>query len=186
MKISTGKGDIGSTSLLFGERIHKTSEYVCACGAVDELNALLGMVRAREEASPEMRELIFQVQKRLSCLMTELMVLPSEWNSPKKRTLSQISQEDISFLDSSIESYESSLPIFKEWLIPGDNELEAVLNFARTVCRRAERELWFLAKEFENTPAQSQFNRLPVYLNRLSDLLWLMTLSARIVFTKQE
>ncbi len=173
MSITSKTGDNGTTGLLFGRRVSKTDERIFACGAVDELSAVLGMARAQMAEFPEFAETLFTVQKHLVKLMSKVMVLPSDCERFKSSGFEEISQEDIDWIEQRIHTLESRIPPVLEWVIPGDDQLAATLHFARTVCRRAERGLWMVIKSDE-VDDSLELHRDAVYLNRLSDLMWIL------------
>ncbi|MCK9315124.1 MAG: cob(I)yrinic acid a,c-diamide adenosyltransferase [Verrucomicrobia bacterium] len=173
MSITSKTGDNGTTGLLFGRRISKTDDRIFACGAVDELSAALGMARTQMSELPESAETLFTIQKHLIKLMSKVMVLPSDCEMFKSSGFKEISQQDIDWIEEKIHTLESRIPPVQEWVIPGDDQLTATLHFARTVCRRAERGLWMVLKSDE-VDDSLELQRDAVYLNRLSDLLWIL------------
>ena len=167
MNISTKGGDKGETSLMFGRRVGKDCRRVCAYGALDELSAALGLARASCENS-QFAEDILNVQKDLIKLMTELATAAEDFNKLLEKNITLLGEEDLARVESQIDKLEECGSAPKEWRIPGANQSEAALNLARTICRRAEREIVALDAE-EPTP-----RKLPlVYLNRLADLIFL-------------
>ena len=166
MSISTRTGDGGSTALMYGKRVSKDHPRVDAYGSVDELNASLGL--ARSLAKKAEKELLEKIQKALVGLMGELAVAPEDLHRYESDGYARLREEDLALLDRKIEQMEKAAPKASGWSTPGGSA-GAALDLARTVCRRAEREVWRLEK------AQGNIRSLiPRYLNRLSDFLWLM------------
>ncbi len=156
-KIYTRTGDDGSTGLGDGSRVGKDSVRVSAYGTVDELNSALGLVLACE-IGDEVRETLTQIQHDLFDLGGELCI-------PGMET---VRDADIERLEQVLDRFNDGLPPLKEFILPGGGLAAAHCHLARTICRRAERELVTLARS-ENVRAQPQR-----YLNRLSDLLFVL------------
>jgi cob(I)alamin adenosyltransferase len=163
MKIYTRKGDGGETSLFGGQRIAKDALRIEAYGSVDELNSLLGVVRAMKPAG-EIDALVRQLQEELFVLGADLAT-PSNAQS---KNVPRIEQRHIDFLERQIDRMDAQLTPLTTFILPGGNPIGAQLHLARTVCRRAERLTVRLSKE-------EAVNALTiVYLNRLSDLLFVL------------
>ena len=167
MSIVTKTGDSGTTGLMFGRRVPKDHPRVEACGAVDELNAALGMVRATATADFVTRNLPV-IQKDLVVLMGELGVLPEDLPRYVKDGFSLVTPAMTATLDALVKEIESQNISFKGWATPGATKNSAALDVARTVCRRAERRVCALKES--GAPVNPE---IVIYLNRLSDLLWL-------------
>ena len=167
MSITTRTGDGGSTALMYGKRVSKDSPRVGAYGEVDELNSCLGLARA--QADKDRKGLLEVVQKALVGLMGELAVAPEDLKRYEADGYARIKEEDLARLDQEIERLEKKAPPAKGWSTPGGNLAGAALDLARAVCRRAERGVWQLEKKEGNVRTI-----IPKYLNRLSDLLWLL------------
>lgn len=168
MSICTKRGDEGQTDLMFGRRIHKTARRVEACGAADELNAVLGIVR-NSNVSDEMKLWVDEVQKRLVGLMGVIATHEEDHDKYAKAGYTGIEVEDVAWLEALITEAETEKGIkFKGWARPGEAGAMAgaYLDLARTVCRRAERSLWAVDDDFLSTAR--------LFLNRLSDSLWLV------------
>jgi len=157
-RIYTRTGDDGSTGLGDGSRVGKDSPRVSAYGTVDELNSAIGMVLAAEGVPDDVREVLTQVQHDLFDLGGELCI-------PGMET---VRDSDIARLESTLDKLNEPLPPLKEFILPGGGMAAACGHLARTVCRRAEREVVALAR-VEDIRAQPQR-----YLNRLSDLLFVI------------
>ena len=167
MSIATRTGDGGTTSLMYGKRVPKDSPRVEAYGEVDELNACLGMARAH--AGKEQKVLLEKIQKALVGLMGELAVATEDLARYEADGYARLKDEDLGLLDEEIVRLETGAPQPTGWSTPGGNLAGAALDLARAVCRRAERGVWQLEKKEGNVRTI-----IPRYLNRLSDLLWLL------------
>lgn len=168
MSIVTKKGDAGTTGLMFNRRVSKTHPRVAACGALDELNAALGLARATAN-SAFISTTVLPIQKTLVGLMGEVGTLLEDRERYEQGGYSRIQEKDVSSLEATVRLLESQSLNFQGWATPGGNVRAAMLDMARTVCRRAERAVCVLneADELKNP-------QILVFLNRLSDLLWLM------------
>ncbi|MGJ8697913.1 MAG: cob(I)yrinic acid a,c-diamide adenosyltransferase [Verrucomicrobiaceae bacterium] len=166
MSITTKRGDLGQTDLLFGGKAGKTDPQVEALGEVDELNAVLGLARVVMEG--EAAEAIDQIQKWLVTLMGELAMPEGKDEEYEKAGFGRIGEEEIGWVESLSEGIEGDRK-FKGWLRPGESggELAARLHVARTVARRAERGTWKVSEKVCS-------GEVRIFLNRLSDALWLM------------
>jgi cob(I)alamin adenosyltransferase len=177
MSIATKTGDNGTTGLMYNRRVSKTHPRVEACGAVDELNCALGLARATAQHD-FIRETILPVQKDLINLMGEIGTEVSDLERYRKDGFTFIAPEMTTRLDKVVKDIEAQNVSFKGWATPGANMNSAALDVARTVCRRAERAVCVLRESNELQNAE-----IGIYLNRLSDTLWLL---ARWVETNQE
>jgi len=168
VSIVTKRGDDGYSDLLFGKRISKTDPRLEAVGTLDELNAALGLARAAAPNSSA-DAIIDRLQEKLVGLMGELAVLPEDSERYAASDYPSICGQDVISLETEARSLEEEGLSFKGWARPGanGNVAGAQLDFARAVCRRAERRVLSLAGGVPN-PAISLF------LNRASDLLWLL------------
>ena len=168
MSIVTKTGDQGSTSLMYKRRVSKCHPRVEAYGAVDELNSALGLARA-SASQRFVGEVIEPIQKDLVILMGELATAVEDLPRYVKDGFSLVTPDLTSRLDSSVKTIEAQDISFKGWATPGANIASAALDVARTVCRRAERRVCALQESGQlNNP------EIIVFLNRLSDLLWLL------------
>lgn len=172
MSITTKRGDRGETDLMYGRRVAKSDFRIAAYGAVDELNAALGLGRAAAaQERPATGDAVAAIQKDLIALMGELATAPGDLDRYEKDGHPRITDSQVEALHDRLRTIEGRGLKFKGWAMPGagGSPLAAALDFARTVCRRAEREVVDLAESEED------FNEAIIrYLNRLSDLLWLM------------
>jgi cob(I)alamin adenosyltransferase len=168
MSIATKTGDEGETSLMYGRRVPKTDARVDAYGCVDELNAALGLARATAK-DPLLTERILAVQKELVVVMGELATAGEDLERYLKDGFQQTSSAMTDRLTTGVDDLEQKLGKFKHWSVPGKTMNSAALDLARTICRRAERRVAALME------ADANFNReILRYLNRLSDLCWLL------------
>ena len=164
MKIYTRTGDSGETSLFGGTRVRKDAPRVEAYGAVDELNAWLGLVRAHG-LDAHLDGVLVQIQRDLFALGAQLAD-PTDRLKPGQ-TKAIVNESDIERLEDTIDRFEASLPPLRKFILAGGSAAGATLHVARTVCRRAERAMVQLGEgAFENELLQ--------YVNRLSDLLFTM------------
>ena len=165
-KIYTRGGDRGETSLGDGSRASKLDPRIGAYGAVDELNSLLGVALAGH-LPDAIRAVLERVQNELFDVGADLSV-PWEGQDDKLRT----AQEQVDALEADCDTFNADLPELKSFVLPGGSETAARLHVARAVCRRAELAALSAAREVELDPL------VPVYLNRLSDLLFILARTA--------
>jgi len=175
VSIVTKTGDDGTTALMYGRRVPKNHPRVEAYGAVDELNAALGMARSTAQQDL-VRENLLRIQNDLVPLMGELATAPEDLPRFLKDGFTQLSAEKTAKLEELVRQVEPQISL-KHWAMPGDSIHGAALDMARTICRRAER----LICSLQQTGGVGN-NEIIVYLNRLADLLWLL---ARWVELKQ-
>ena len=178
-KVYTRTGDGGKTRLAGGQEVWKDSIRVEAYGTVDELNSMLGFIRALNEqsdATPDASNFIETTlkwtQNKLFDLGGILATAPGE-TFPSMPT---VSQGDVLHLEHLIDECQKDLEPLKEFILPGGGQMASLLHIARTICRRAERVCVTLSKEEEVSPDVVKF------LNRLSDALFVF---ARWVAKKQ-
>jgi cob(I)alamin adenosyltransferase len=157
-KIYTRTGDDGTTGLGDGSRVPKDSLRVEAYGTVDELNSTIGMVLACDGVDDAVRETLVQVQHELFDLGGELCI-PG---------MAMIEDADITRLEVSLDAFNEPLPPLKDFILPGGGMAASCCHLARTVCRRAEREVIALSRVEDIRPQAQR------YLNRLSDLLFVL------------
>ena len=159
-RICTRTGDNGSTGLGDGSRTDKDDPRIEAIGAIDELNSALGLLISHE-LPKEMQERVSEIQHRLFDIGGELCL-------PGQKGRHALGAEQIEALDAALYELNADLPPLREFILPGGCPAAAVCHLARTVCRRAERRVVSLAKSENLNPIHV------VYLNRLSDLLFVM------------
>ncbi len=161
--VYTRTGDQGLTGLLGGTRVAKDSKQVEAYGTVDELNAVLGVVKAMAP-SPEVGAVLTQLQE--SCYLINAEIASDEQG--KALLKHRIAEEDIAWIERQIDQFDKKLPKLTHFIVPATTPPAAFLNQARTLCRRAERRVLTLSREAEVS------KHLRVFLNRLSDFLFTM------------
>ncbi|HMF88427.1 MAG TPA: cob(I)yrinic acid a,c-diamide adenosyltransferase [Gemmatimonadaceae bacterium] len=172
MKIYTKTGDTGDTGLFGGGRVQKDDPRVEAYGDVDELNAFLGMARA-VEPMPRIDEVLVPMQRDLFSIGA-LLATPDLEKMHGHLTKASIDDRRIRDLEHAIDDCEKELEPLKAFVIPGGSGKGAALHVARTVCRRAERRVVHLQREVEIPQI------VVVYLNRLSDLLFMLARVANV------
>ncbi len=165
-RIYTRGGDRGETSLGDGTRVPKLDCRIGAFGTVDELNSLLGVALAGELAG-QIRAVLERVQNELFDVGADISV-PFGVGDGRLR----VSQAQIDRLEADCDRFNADLPELKSFVLPGGTEAAARIHVARAVCRRAEREVLDAAQQVELNPL------VPVYLNRLSDLLFILARTA--------
>jgi cob(I)alamin adenosyltransferase len=172
MSISTRKGDSGHTDLLFGQRVAKHHPRIAALGDVDELNAALGLLRVHA-ATPEAEDVARTCQEHLIGLMGELATPVGGEARYQETHPQQLKAEHVAWLDGWVEKLErEGAFVFRGWVLPGAARHAggAQADFARTVCRRAERAILALDATGDALPNADVVR----FLNRLSDVLWLL------------
>ncbi len=168
MSIVTRTGDKGTTALMFNRRVSKAHPRVEVCGALDELNAALGLARATVK-SRMIRDQLLAIQRVLVVIMGELATAAPDYERYAKAGLPVLSAAEVKVLDQRVAAIERQELAPHDWAMPGESLPAAALDIARTVCRRAERRVCALAEAGElHNP------EIIIYLNRLSDLLWLL------------
>jgi len=168
MSIATRTGDDGTTALMYGRRVSKAHPRVAAYGTADELNAALGSARATADDA-WVREVLFATQKELVGLMGELAVDDADRERYLKSKLARLEEPHLARLDEAVAAVEAGKITFEGWATPGATLHAAALDVARTVCRRTERAIVALSE------SGAALNPVVLrYLNRLSDLLWLL------------
>ena len=158
--VSTGRGDDGTTTLLGSGRMGKGDPRIIVLGDVDEASSFLGLARA--EAEGEVGVLLLELQRLLYRVMGDV-AMPKEENF--------VGEEDLAFVDRALEEWRSRTEIPKEFVVPGESRLGALLDVARTVVRRAERSLVAAGYAGEHPAALR-------VVNRLSDLLFVLARNA--------
>jgi cob(I)alamin adenosyltransferase len=174
VKIYTKTGDSGETGLFDGTRVPKSDARVATYGDVDELNGWLGLARAMLEGEHELVEMIVQLQR-------DLFALGARLADPSHRIAARVEKAtigdaDVARLEQWIDRLESLLPPLRRFILAGGSPAGASLHVARTVCRRAERSIVAL-RAGDETAVDPE---LVVYVNRLSDLLFVMARVANL------
>jgi cob(I)alamin adenosyltransferase len=172
-KIYTRRGDDGSTGLFGGPRVRKDDLRVAAYGDADELNSALGMAREelRDERQKDLAAIVDRLQSELFTLGSELAT-PDAEAAPKE--VPRITAEHVARLENEIDRLTAELPPMRNFILPGGSRAGAALHLCRTVCRRAERTTVELSRE-SRVSAEAL-----AYLNRLSDLLFVMARAANL------
>lgn len=168
MSITTKRGDGGTTGLLFGGRVRKDSARIETVGTIDEAQAALGLARA-EARGGELDDELVALERDLWVAMAEVATLPD--NRTKLvagETL--VTGEMVDSLERRVHELEAASPMPSEFIVPGQNRASAALDVARVVVRRAERSAVSLGLEDDS--------KVVPYLNRLSDLCWLLARAA--------
>ena len=166
MKIYTRTGDTGTTALFGGNRVEKNHPRIEAYGTVDETNAVVGLARSLMQEQPGADRL----EPLLARLQEELFVLGADLATPleARAVVPRIDAAHSAYLEQAIDTLEADLPPLKHFILPGGTPAAGMLHVARTVCRRAERMTVAAS-------AQDAFNpHAAIYLNRLSDLLFVL------------
>jgi len=164
MKIYTGFGDEGKTSLFGGEVVKKNDIRIEAYGTLDELNSIIGLLRIKN-TDKTIDDILYTIQE-------EIFVISSEIATPdakrKKKLKDRITEDNIQNVEKLIDKFSDQLEPLKNFILPGGSESAAISHIARTICRRAERNLAVLISENQVR------GELLVYLNRLSDLFFVL------------
>lgn len=166
MRIYTRTGDEGTTGLFGGGRVPKDDPRVEAYGDVDELNAVIGLARATDP-DPRIDEILVAVQRDLFAIGA-LLATPDPVKMREHLEKARIDDARIAQLEHAIDEGEAELLPLRAFILPGGTRKAATLHVGRTVCRRAERRLVHLAHDVELPPLAA------IYLNRLSDLLFVL------------
>jgi cob(I)alamin adenosyltransferase len=169
MSIVTKTGDKGETSLMYGRRLSKADARVDAYGCIDELTAALGLARS-VSTDQFISEQILAAQKDLIVVMGELATAAGDRERYIKDDFHLTTAEMVDRIAAVIFDLEKDKSLYpKDWVIPGGTKLSAALDFARATCRRAERHIAaFSVEEKDSNP------EILRYLNRLSDLCWIL------------
>lgn len=163
MNIYTRRGDQGKTDLFSGERVKKYDIQVEAYGVIDELNSCLGIARSTISEA-EISKLIQKIQQ-------QLFIIGAELASSKKNLKQTIESSDVNYLEEKIDFYKQKVDLKQSFSVPGNTEAGSFLDLSRTICRRAERRIFEL-NDLENYEIN---NYLLEYINRLSDLLFILS-----------
>jgi cob(I)alamin adenosyltransferase len=170
--IATRTGDDGTTGLLYGQRVPKDHPQIEAVGSLDEFNAALGLAKATGTDSGEMAELE-RIQRDLVALMGEIACDESDTDRFASSKFARIDAAGLARVDAAVAAIEARLVTFDGWATPGATAHAAALDLARTAGRSAERRLIALPRHGKTVrPLLLQ------YVNRVSDLLWLMAREA--------
>ena len=175
MSITTKRGDTGTTDLLYGKRVPKTHPRMEALGAVDELTSALGLARLQAREAITL-SVLPRVQRELIAVMGLVAVSAEDYPRYVKDGFANLGESQLEQLTNEAADLEQSLPPLTDWVVPGSkgSSAGAHLEMARSICRRAERAVLSLDDSCPNPI-------LPAYLNRLSDLLWLLARKEEII-----
>lgn len=165
MKIYTKKGDMGATSLIGGIVVPKDDLIIEVIGEIDELNSILGIVFTISKDN-ETKAIIEDIQKTLFVIGSDLASTKSEPQIPR------LSLKKVTDLEETIDNISKSLPSQKGFILPVGSLEASFIHFARAVCRRVERKIVSLAKKEKINEV------IPIYINRLSDLLFILARKA--------
>jgi cob(I)alamin adenosyltransferase len=172
MKIYTGGGDRGKTSLFSGERVPKDHRRIEAYGDADELNSIIGaLISSLSEKQQD-------VNTELQCIQSDIFHL-SSWlattpDSPAVAALDEFQAEKVMFLENAIDRIDKKLPVLKNFVLPGGHPTAAWTHIARTICRRMERHVLRVVENAVESGSEQQYRCLLKYLNRLSDYLFVL------------
>ncbi len=164
MKVYTKTGDKGQTSLIGGTRVSKSHERINAYGTVDELNSYIGLLRD-QEVNQARKEFLLEIQDRLFTIGSHLATDPQK----SSFKLPDIEENDVKVLELEMDRMNEALPEMRFFVLPGGHSSISYCHIARTVCRRAERLVVALQ---EKEPVEQV---IPIYLNRLSDYLFVLS-----------
>jgi len=170
MKLYTGTGDRGMTSLFSGERVLKQHSRVEAYGDVDELNCVLGALASI--LAGKNSELVEEIQRIQSDLFHIGAWLATEADSPSKKVLEEIKSDKRQTLERAIDRMHEKLPELRDFILPGGHLSAAWAHIARTVCRRTERHVVRMLDEKAKDKTDGSLHEIIAYLNRLSDYLF--------------
>lgn len=167
-RIATGTGDKGETGLFDGSRAKKTNAIIAAFGDLDELDAAVGLAIAMSERT--------SMKRTLQQLQHELFILKADLATPRSsvKKVRRVKKADVKSLEKRIDDLEGSLPELRHFIAYGGTECAAQLHIARAVARRAERSAW----EAHTAPGAGVGDDLLVWLNRVSDYLFLLARKA--------
>jgi len=171
-RVYTRTGDDGKTALVDGSRVPKTSPRIAAYGDVDELNSVLGLVRAELSDARKGAEAASRLDATLGFIQQELFDLGSELATPpagEYEGMIRVGADNVTRLEGFIDELQPDLAPLKSFVLPGGGRAAAALHLARTVCRRAERTVTVLVDEGQTSAWTAR------YLNRLSDLLFVQS-----------
>jgi cob(I)alamin adenosyltransferase len=176
-QITTGAGDSGMTRLADGQRVAKSSLRIDALGAVDELNAAIGLCVATLKVLPNAESEFAEILSFCAQVQNELFNVGGELASPSNHFLSEAA---VTGVEQFVEQANAVLPPLKEFVIPGQNVISAHAHLARCIARRAERELVRLNEEEPISP------ELLIYFNRLSDAFFIIARVTGRIESKEE
>ena len=184
MKIYTGTGDRGKTSLFSGERVSKSKDRIETYGDMDELNSIIGALVA--SLGSEHSETVGELEQIQTDLFTISALLATTPDSPAMDSIAGIGLKQIEFLEKKIDRMAEALPELKGFILPGGHPTAAWAHIARTVCRRTERRIVrFLDASFQ-MQAPEVYQRVLIYINRLSDYFFVVARYCNYLFDAPE
>lgn len=169
MKIYTKTGDKGTTSLIGGSRVAKDDVRLEAYGSFDELSAFIAVLSDSEGVAEHEVEVMDRIQNCLLVLESCLALEPSDGKESAGKYIPRLTEEDVLFLESEIDAMNATIEPLKYLIIPGGNILASRAHVCRTVCRRAERKLVQMGREYEVDDIIRRF------VNRLSDYFFILS-----------
>jgi cob(I)alamin adenosyltransferase len=175
MKIYTKTGDKGQTSLIGGTRVPKFHLRIEAYGTVDELNSYIGLISC-QKINLDYKYLLKEIQDRLFTIGASLAADPEK----SRMKIPDLNTEDILLLEQKMDELNEVLPALKHFVLPGGNTIVSYCHVARCVCRRAERLVVALAEE------SFVEEKITIYLNRLSDFLFILSRKLNQDFNAEE
>jgi cob(I)alamin adenosyltransferase len=172
--VATGKGDDGTTGLLYGGRVDKDDPRTDAYGAVDEAVAALGVARVSlaQAGLKELSELVLRYQRELFVVGAELATNPTALDRLKD-AITRVSESMVSGVERDLAKWEARVQMPREFVVPGETEASAALEVARATIRRAERRIVSLQRDGMN-----EHKWVVPYINRLADLVWVLARAA--------
>ena len=162
--IYTGTGDKGTTSLVGGERVSKTHQWLESYGTIDELNSFIGLLVSSLEDQAD-KDFLHFVQHKL---FTVGSYLATDQNSTELKIESKVTAESITRIENEIDRLDAGIPKMRNFILPGGCRSASLAHVCRTVCRRAERQIYKLA---ETDPVEEP---VLIFVNRLSDYLFVL------------
>lgn len=170
MKIYTGTGDSGKTSLFSGERLKKNDKRIEAYGTVDELSSFIGVIESALPVMVESDKVSAYLKNIQNHLFSIGAVLATASDSPQSAVLEPFGEENIVWLEETIDTIETELEELRSFILPGGHPASSWSHVARTVCRRCERCIVALIDEEEN----DEYMVVVKYINRLSDFFFVL------------
>ncbi|PID72452.1 MAG: ATP:cob(I)alamin adenosyltransferase [Desulfobulbus propionicus] len=172
MKVYTGGGDKGKTSLFSGERVAKYSLRIDSYGDLDELNSVIGAIHASlPEGTEKVKTELLHIQARLFQAGAWLATTP---DSSAVDFLQELGEDVVKNLEAKIDELSAELTPLKEFILPGGSLSASWAHIGRTVCRRCERKVTQLVEEEQGSSMDAELKNVLVYLNRLSDYLFVV------------
>jgi cob(I)alamin adenosyltransferase len=175
VKIYTKTGDHGSSSLIGGKRLPKNHIRFEAYGTIDELNSYIGLLGSQS--------IEFSIKEDLKKIQNILFTIGSNLasdNPDVSENLPKVSEKDIDYLEKQIDLFEKNLPTMTKFILPGGNSVVGICHVARSICRRAERKIVELMQN------ESVEDQIPMYINRLSDFLFVLSRKLSKYFKLEE